>query len=848
MHRPMTGGGLALPWRLARREMRGGLKGFRVFLACLAIGVGAIAAVGSLSDAVMGGLRADARVLLGGDLDVRLSNVPAGADQVAYLESNAARVSRVVEMRAMARSGPEAAARQHLVELKAVDDAYPLVGAVGLEPDTAIGDALARHGDAWGAVADSSLLLQLGISVGDRLVVGNAAFVLSAVLAKEPDKVASVVRFGPSFLINAAALPETGLVQPGSQIQYRYRLLLAPGADGKLWAEDIKKAFPTAGWRIRGLDEAAPGVERFIERLTLFLTFAGLTALLVGGIGIGNAVRAYLEGRTATIATLKCLGAPSPLVFRTYLLQILILAGFGIGLGLLAGALLPIVAVRTLGDLLPVTPELGLYPLSLAVAAAFGLLTALTFALWPLGRAGLIPAQALFRARVAPLEGRPRGAVFWAAVASAVLLALLVVAAADKKSFALAFVFGAIATLLLLRGGALLLVRLAARVHPRRPAWRLAVANLHRPGAATTGVIVSMGLGLAVLVAIGLLQGVLSSQIGERLPALAPAFFFVDIQSDQAAAFERAVTSVPGTAGFRRMPSLRGRIVAIDGVDVDKRDIRADAQWAVQGDRALTYSAALPDDSRLVAGSWWPADYQGPPLISLDASLAEGFAVGVGDSLTLNVLGREVEAKIASLREIDWHSLRFDFAIIFSPGVLERAPHSHIAAVQAAPAAEPAVERAATAGFPNVSAIRIREALEAAARMLEGVSGAVRATAGVAILAGMMVLAGAIAADQKKRIYDAVVFKVLGARRRTVLAAFLIEYGLLGLLTGIVAAMVGSLTAWAVTRFLMDMEWTFLPGVAAATILLAVVVTIVLGFAGTWRALGQKAAPHLRNR
>ncbi len=846
----MSGRSLPLAWRLARRELRAGLRGFRIFVACLAIGVGAIAAVGSLSEAFVAGLAANARVLHGGDVDVRLNNRPADGDELTGLKARSTALSRAVEMRAMARPIDEAAAgKLHLVELKAVDAAYPLVGAVGLDSDIPLAQALAKHGEAWGAVADKSLFNRLEIAVGDRVRIGGAEFVLTAVLEREPDRVASVVSFGPSVLISDAALPATGLEQPGSQIQYHYRVLVPAGTAPAAWSAALGGAFPQASWRIRTLDEAAPGVERFIQRLAQFLTFAGLTALLVGGIGIGNAIRAYLEAKTPTIATFKCLGAPADLVFEAYLLQILVLAAIGIAIGLLAGALLPLVGVWALGSLSPVTPAAGIYLRPLVTATVFGGLTTVAFALWPLGRARDIPAQALFRAKVVPLSGRPRRAIFWAAIGAALLLSVLIVATASQKNFAIVFVLGAAATLGVLRLAASLVMRLASKAGGRRrPALRLALANLHRPGASTPGVMVSMGLGLAVLVAVVLIEGVLSRQINDRLPQMAPAFFFIDIQPDQVAAFEKAVTEVPGSGGFRRMPSLRGRIVKIDGVDVSKVDIDSGSRWAVEGDRALTYSVAMPEDTRLVAGEWWPDDYRGPPLISLDAGIARGFGVGVGDSLTLNVLGREIEARIASLREIDWRSLRFDFALVFSPGLLERAPHSHIAAIQADASAEDAVERAATRDFPNVSVIRVREALVAAAEMLQGVSGAVRATAGIAILAGILVLAGAIATDQRKRVYDAVVFKVLGANRRTVLGAFLLEYGLLGFFTGAIAVAIGTITAWAVVVFLMDMVWTFLPAAAAATVALAVVLTVVLGFAGTWRALGQKAAPHLRNR
>ena len=836
---------VALAARLAWRELRGGLREFRIFLACMAIGVAAIAAVGSLSAAVVAGLVADGGRLLGGDVDLRLLHRPVSAEQRAYLDANAARVSGIVELRAMARPVGQRDGRA-LVELKAVDGAYPLVGAVETLPVRPLAELLAPIDGVWGAVAAANLLTRLGIETGARVTVGEATFEIRAIMVKEPDRVATVLSFGPRLMVSADALDDTGLVQPGSQIHYHYRLDLSGQAPGA-WIAALNEAFPKAGWRIRGPSEAAPGVRLFIDRLTLFLTFTGFTVLLVGGIGVGNAVKSYLDGRVATIAMLKCLGAPGRLIFRTYLLQVLVLGVLGTAIGLAIGAVLPILGLEIIADRLPVAPVTGFYAEPLALAALFGLLTAVTFGLWPVARAREIPAAQLFRDRAAPVAGRPRPVYIVATVVGIGLLAALAFAAANDRFLAGWFVAGALATLAALRGGAGLIAMAAARA----PAFggaavRLALANLHRPGSVTPSVVMSLGLGLSVLVAVALIDGNLSRLVAERLPERAPAFFFIDIQPDQVADFEAAVTGVPGATGYRSVPTLRARITHIAGVPVEEVEIAAESQWAVRGDRALTYAAEQGADAKLVDGAWWPADYSGPPLISLDAGLAEGFGIAVGDTLTLNVLGREVTARIANTREIDWRSLRFDFAIIFAPGTLESAPQTHIAAVEAPLEAEEAVA-AATDAFPNISAIRVRDALEAVARILDGIAVAVRATASVTVLAGALVLAGTVAAGEQRRIHDAVVFKVLGATRRRILGVFLLEYGVLGLATGAVGAVVGTLAAWAVIRFLMRSEWVFLPGTIALTVAACIAITLVVGLIGTARALGHKAAAHLRN-
>ncbi|MGB0747635.1 MAG: ABC transporter permease [Magnetospiraceae bacterium] len=836
---------LFLAWRLARRELRGGLSGFKVVIACLVLGVAGIAAVGSVGASLEEGLRRDGRMLLGGDVSLRLVQRPPSAEERAYLTANAAALSDTMEMRAMAHGGDD---RRILVQLKAVDDAYPLVGALSLTgTQDRLQDVLANTNGVWGAALEPTVLNRLDLAVGDRFRIGEADFQVRAVIAKEPDRVTSVINFGPRVMIADTAMPDTELVQPGSQIRYYTRVLVPGGSSPTAWIEDLDSALPEAGWRIRQPGNAAPGVERFVERMTLFLSFAALSAMLVGGIGVGNGVSAFLERKTGAIATLKCVGASGRLIFLVYFQQVMVLAAIGIGLGLMVGTAIPAIAFTALEGALPVSAVPGIYPVPLTIAGLIGFLTATTFSIWPLLRARTVPASALFRSRVVEPKGVDRLSLITLAVLVAVTAGFVILTASDR-GFAVWFVVCTAVSMITLR----LAAGAVRRVTPRLTgfgdaAWRLGIANLHRAGNRTDSITMSLGLGLAVLVAIALVQGNLSRQISDRLPDRAPAFFFLDIQSHQVAEFDAAVGGIDGVGKVQRVPSLRGRIVEINGVPSEKVDVAPNARWALRGDRALTYRAETPEKADFVAGQWWAADYSGPPLISLDANVAKGFGVGVGDTLTLNILGRDVTAEIASLRAINWRSLQFDFAIIFSPGVLEGAPHVHVAAADAPVEIEDSLEKAVTDKFSNVTAVRVREALEAAANILAGIGLAVRGAASVALLAGVLVLSGAIIAGHRRRVYDSVVFKVLGATRRNVARAYLVEYGALGLATGLTAAVVGTLVSFGIVAFLMDMEWVFLPGVVASVVGISLLVVILAGLLGTWRALSQPAAPLLRN-
>jgi putative ABC transport system permease protein len=849
--------GWRLAFILARRELRGGIGGFRIFLLCLMLGVAIIAAVGSLSATVVAGIAADARSILGGDLDIRLIHRAATQDERAALDA-AGNVSELRELRAMARSAAPAAAAEIadrvLVELKAIDDAYPLYGAVTLDPAQPFDQALAQMGGVWGAVVDAALLERLDLAIGDSLRIGTLDYQLRAVLDFEPDRGGGVFALGPRVMVALPSLAETGLVQPGSLIYSHYRLRLpaeaGPASDPRAVGADLDARFPDAGWRIRGLDQAAPGVKRFVGRMTLFLTLVGLSALLVGGVGVGNAVRAYLDGRVATIAVLKCLGAPTALITRTYLMLVVALALAGIAVGLVVGAAVPASLAGVLADRFDLSVRPGIYPWPLLEAAVFGLLIAVGFSLWPLARARRVPAASLFRSLVAPVGLRLQARDLVAIGAAGLALAGFTILTAEDRPIAAGFVAGALVALVAFRGVAWLVMAAAGRLSARamrRPGLRLALANLHRPGAPTASVVLSLGLGLTVLVAVVLIEGNLGREIQETLPDAAPSFFFIDIQSDQAAAFDAMIEARPGVADLERVPMLRGRITAVDGVPADQVTPTPDSAWVLRGDRGLTWSAALPRGSRLVAGEWWPADYQGAPLVSMDAEAAAGLGLGLGDTVTVNLLGREFTATIASLREVDWTSLAINFVMVFSPGLLEGAPQTQIATVRVPPADEIALQQAVTDRFANISAIRVKDALESVNRILGSVGVAVRGTASVTLVAGVLVLAGAVVAGHRRRVYDAVVLKVLGATRGDVARAYLLEYGLLGLVTAAIAAAGGTLAGWVFLTQVMEGTWIFLPGAVAATAGLGAAVTLAIGLAGTWRALGQRPAPLLRN-
>jgi putative ABC transport system permease protein len=847
---------LTLAFRYAFRELRSGLAGFRIFIACLALGVAAIAGAGSLNQAIQAGIEEDAQLLLGGDIQARMTYREVNAEERIALEA-AGTVSEQITMRSMARSVDAASGdikQRTLIELKAVDDVYPLYGAITMTPALPLSDALAQENGLWGAAVDPVLRTRLDIALGDTIRVGEATFEVRAFIDKEPDRVISFATAGPRVMVAQDAMAETQLVQLGSLVTYVYNIRVAPGADADVLRTALQKNFADTAWRFRGLNQAARSLEIFLDNVTLFLTLVGLTALLTGGIGVANASRAYLAGRMSTIATLKCLGAPGEFIFLTYAIQLTVLSVIGIALGLLIGAGVPFIAANSIGGMLPVDARFGIYADPLIHAAVFGILSASVFALWPLAKAREIPAVALFRQFLSDIRRWPRKRYLSGLIVLALALCAFTIATADRPQFAVFFVIGAAASMVLFRFAAIGVTNLATRLSSKRggitsgrPTLRLAMANLYRPGNPTTSVVLSLGLGLSVLVCIALLEANLNEQINGELPEQAPSMFFIDIQPDQTETFREIVEAQEGVDKLTLASMVRGRVSKVDGVDPDQAEIDPDSRWIVRGERSVSQSATMPENARIVEGEWWAPDHEGENLLSIDYEAARGMGLGVGDTLSVTILGREITATIANLRDVRWEEGTMNFALIFSPNTLRGAPGMYIATVNSAQGTEEAIERAVVDALRNVTIVQVREALEVLEQVLGALGTAVRVTAAVAIIAGALVLAGAIAAGHARRIYESVVLKVLGATRADVLKAFVFEYCLLGLATGGIAALVGSLSAWAVLIFVMKIEWILFPGIVAGVIVACISVTLLAGFAGVWRALGIKAAPLLRN-
>jgi putative ABC transport system permease protein len=824
-----------LAWRLARRELNLRFRGLRLLLACLFLGVGALAAIGSLTRAIDDELARRGSAILGGDVEFAASQRSATPQERAAM-ARFGTVSETVRMQSMAVRGTTSVP----IQLKGVDAVYPLYGTL------AVRGRSAAERDARTVWIAPTLAQRLRVAAGGMVRLGSADFVVGGIVAEEPDRLGEGFTLGPVAIVSLAGITRTGLIQPGSLYESKYRIRMPATASPKTAAERMKAAFPAGGWESKTRDRAAPGAERFIDRMGQFLLLVGLSALVIAGIGVGNGVSSYLAARRGSIAALKVLGATSGMIAKVYLLQVAVVSAIGIVAGLVAGVVAVPLLVTLAGDVLPVAPSFAVQPVPLVLAAAYGMLIALAFTAPPLIEAGSIPAAGLLRGTFGQRPVPLRRTLPWVAGAGAGIVALAL-GTAEQPLLSAGFLAAVAGVLLVLAGFGWVVRRGAARLpRPRRPFLRLAIAALYRPGARTGTLVVALGLGLTLFVLLAAIRTSIDANIARTVPQRAPALFALDVPPAREAEFRRVVEGVAIHPVIRTVPAMRGTITGYGTTRVADLKTLPDGAWALRGERGLTYSATLPEGSELTAGKWWPRDYAGPPLVSIDARLADVLALKIGDPISYSLLGVERSARIASFRRISWDTLGFNYVMVFSPNAIEDAPHNLAATIDLAPGQEGMVMRALLPRFPSVSVIEVRGVIGQIRDIVSQMATAITAAASVAILAGIAVLIGAIAAAREARTYDGVILRTLGATRLQVLGVQALEYAFLSIVLSALALLLGLGGAWYVVTQLFSFEWLPDYAVVLATLVGGAVMTMAIGLLGAWPILGARPASALR--
>lgn len=826
-------------WTISRRDMNARIRGLRLLVVCLFLGVATLAAIGSLIAGIGDELSKRGQTILGGDLEIDLSQRLATDEEIAAF-SDTGQLSQTVRLRAMANV--RAPQQNLLSELKAIDNAYPLYGTLTLK------DGRSVNAPAKGEIfVGETLSDQMDLTIGDSVSFGEADFKIAGIIGEEPDRLGEGFTLGPVALINMQSLESTNLIQPGSLYTAKYRIKTNGDTDIQSARDQLDEAFPQAGWRITDRSNGAPGTRRFIERMGQFLTLVGLASLVIAGIGVGNGVASYLENKRKSIATLKVLGADSRVIFRIYFFQILFVGGLAILAGLVMGSILPLLITFFAGDVLPVSPGFNLYPLPLLVSAAYGLLIAIAFALPPLSKAKTITSAGLFRNNQGHWAKLDKVSLFWVIIAALSIVAIAILTAREPF-FSFAFIIAALTLLAILSLVAWIIRMVAMRLpRPKRPLFRLALTNLHRPGAQTSALVVALGLGLTLFVTLAAIQSSITAEISKNIPEQAPSFFALDVPKDDADKFNGIITDIDPDADVNLVPVMRGSIISYAGQRVDELEEIPEGAWVLRGDRGLTYATELPNGSEILEGEWWPQDYDGKPLVSVDIDMAEVLDLKLGDIIIINILGAEFEAEISSFRKVSWDNFGLNFSMIFSPGSLDSAPHNMTATITTASDNEAEISKRIPANFPSSTLIKVKDIVSQVSRLLGQMSQAIAAAASISILAGIAVLIGAIAASRMARTYDSVILKLLGSTRRQILTTQALEYLLLASIISLLAFGIGMAAAYYVVVHIF--EFTFLPNMSIVgfTVIGGAVVTFLLGMIGSLPILAARPASALRS-
>jgi putative ABC transport system permease protein len=874
---------IPVSFKLAWREISSAWSRFLFLFLCIALGVGGIVAVDLFATNVEQLILGDARALLGGDMELlwRRTITNKSRDVLHSFADRGILISHVTELAAMASVTPPAnqvpvpEAASQLVELKAIDSAYPLYGRLVAEPDRPTAPLLAptqsgcHRSPCFGALIQESLLIRLNLAIGSELHIGQADFLVTAVLKKEPDRIADGFSLGPRVMISREALEATKLVTTGSRIQERYRLKIPDSIPLQSLLGELRGRLNQEGAQINSFRDAQPRLRRFLDQLNVYLGLIGLTILLVGGIGVACTIQGFITQKIPIIATLKTLGADSSQIIRLYLTQSLFLGGIGSLAGGIVGLalhrVLPLFLQGIIPDTMPITPSI----VPILRGIVIGIIATVAFSLWPLLGIRRVSPALVFRHAVDTPEtstptqshGNRWGTIFknWWVDRTKVVTSVLIVGGVtilaiwQAHSLTLGLFFSgacALAVLLLLGGTTGLYAILHHVQIPQRYLLRHAVHNLQRPGNFTKAMTLAIGIGVMLMTTLTIVQRSLLDFIGNQIPSNAPSFFFIDIQPDQYTQFMRVLNDQVPDSSYELLPVVRSRLSAIDGQPIDPEIHKGKRNgWYFTREYVLTTSGALPKDNILTDGNWWnELTVQHPerethtpsalPLVSVEEEAAKNLGLRLGSTLTLDIQGIPLEARVSSLRQVDWSSFSMNFFMILEPGALEDAPVTYIATSRVPKNLEVPLQQAIVEVMPNVTAIHVGDVLDNIARLFRQLAMGIQALALLCLVTGAVVMIAAISINRYRRLHELAILKALGGGRSLLMFSLGMEFGLIGTCAGFVGLGLGCLLSWAILHIFFDLAWTFDLIFLVVGLLLTIGLTLITGFLGTYRLLG----------
>ncbi len=836
---------------MAGREMRASWQRLLFFFICIAIGVGAIVALRSVIQSVRNTFAGEARTLITADAIIT-SNQPIQPELAAKIADRLAAAGadslRAIELATMTRPAGRPGGRARMVELRAVEDGFPYYGTMRLADGVRYDHALLR---GFGVIVRPELLAQLDVRVGDVLSLGSQRYTIRGVLESEPGRRLGAFSMGPRVFVDLADLEKSGLMGFGSRATNQ-RLVRVPDAQLDALIRDLRADFANQFTRVRSYKATEDDIGEDFARAENYLSLVGLVIVILGGIGVSSVTRVFVQQKMKSIAVLKCVGARSSQLLAVYVAQVAMLglAGSLLGVGLAA------LAMRGIPSLLSgATPGVDIsYVLTIPAiiqGVGIGVLVSLLFSLVPLLEVRHVKPSLLLRDE--PRSRRPDAVQVVVTLFVMTALVLLTVWQAGNWRVGLVVAAGFAGTALVLHFAGILMIRVIAPLARSRSfALRHAVLQLSRPGSQMRIVLLAVGLGSFFIIGVRSLQQNLIDEFAVNVSADSPDMFLLDVQSDQVARVRQAIAAnqAAGAAPPRLLPVLRARVVGVAGREVNLEnyeDVRG--RGSLGREYTITYREALEPNERLVAGQLWDPTPSDAGEVSVEQGISEQFKINIGDTIRFDVLGRVIAARVTSIRSVEWADRRAGgFMFLFRPGVLEKAPHSFVGFLRGPEdtAARSRMQSALVEAAPNVSVIDGREILATIKSVVDNVTLAVTVVGTLVVFSGLLILIGAVAMTKFRRVYEAAIFKTLGATRQLIAAVLVIEYGLLGLLAGGIGAGGAIGLSWAISRYALEIPFRPLLGMSAAGVAITAILVAVIGVVSSWEVLQRKPLATLR--
>ena len=795
--------------KLSLRELKGSFNEFKIVMISIFLGVFIITAVGSLSKNLIYEINNKSSELLGGDFELSTTYQEFPIKIKKWLEKNG-KTSQIVELRTMVTSNQSVGVKRRIVELKAVDQNWPLIGIPIIVPNKSINKSLKmnNYNNNNGALIDASLKKQLEIQVGDVLQLGKTKIQISGIIKKEPDRMFSFATFGSRLLISKATLKASGLVIPGSLVKYKIKFI---PYNKKIDLSFLKKFVHGTNISIKNIKNSTTNFNSFIEKTSLFISLVGLITLLISGVGISNGVKGYLIKKIKNIAIFKTLGAQNSTVFKIYFFQIIFIFLISIIPALIAGISIPFLLKTIISDSFLSSFEPFIFLEPIIISFLFGLIVCILFTIIPIAKTYEIkPIQLLRLSAHHSLNNYSKKISALILILIFALCFLIFKLTNDLKLSV--YIFGVVLISFLILKGMTNLLFLSFRKLKFKIGSLLEIArkSLIRPDTFAKSIVISFSIGLALLITLNIIEESLDYKISNTINKQAPNYFLIDIQPNQINQVKAMTSKFIGEDSLNAQPMLRGRVTSINNIKVENLKINKDVNWVLKRDRAFSWSNKAPKNVKIISGKWWPQDYTGPLLLSIGDKVAKGLNVKIGDKIEVNILGRNFEAEIFNTREIIWQNMDINFIFILSKSKIQNAPHSWIATTTTANKEmnNTLIEKIVS-NFSNISSVSVEETYVAIKSILNLLITIVNSIALVTLLSGVIVLAGILNVSKKDKLYEVAILKILGASPKKIIFLWLQEFLIIGLMASLISILIGMSVSFILVTYIFQIDYNF---------------------------------------